>query len=247
MFDLKDKNYLIVGASSGIGKDIARFLTDECGANVVLVARRGELISQLANELNGNNYAIQYDLDDIENVKTIFEYCESNLIKLDGMVYSAGVSPLFSIAENDVKMMEKVMRINALAFAELGKYMLNDKYVNGEAAIVAISSIVSVTTTNRQSAYGASKSMLNTYVKFLAREALGRVRVNAILPGVVETEMVKHLRELSPNLDEKTKKNQPLGIIPPRKISEMVGYLLSDYAEYITGTLLIMDGGYLLK
>lgn len=247
MYNFAGKNFLVAGASSGIGRDVARYLTEECGANVALVARREDVIAQLADELQGSNLAIQYDLEDIENIEEIFKTCNNKNFKLDGMVYSAGISPLFPIAENEAKLMEKVMRVNALAFAELGKYMLNYKYVKDRAAVVAISSIVSVATTNRQSAYAASKSMLNTYVRFLAKEALGKMRVNAILPGVVETDMVRTLRSQSDNFDEKTKKNQPLGIIPPRKISEMVGFLLSESAAYVTGASFVMDGGYLLK
>lgn len=247
MLNLCDKNYIIVGASSGIGKNVAKFLTENCGANVILVARREDIITKMAYELKGDNFAIKYDLEDLENIEYIFEICHKNGYKLDGMVYSAGVSPLFNIAENDVKLMEKVMKVNVLAFVELGKYMLNDKYSNKGASIVAISSIVSLLTTNRQSVYAASKAMLNTYVRYLAKEAIGKMRVNAILPGVVETEMYLELKQKSQNLDEKTKQNQPLGIIPVEKISKMVLYLLSDDASYITGSLFNMDGGYLIR
>lgn len=247
MYDFTGKHYLIVGASSGIGKDIAQYLTENCGANVILVARRQNIISKMANELHGENYAIPYDLEDIGNIKNIFEACYDNGIKLDGMVYSAGIAPLFSIADNDTRMMERVMKVNALAFAELGKYMLDNKYVHTDASVVAISSIVSIATTNRQSAYAVSKSMLNTYVRFLAKEGLGKLRANALLPGVVETEMYMQLKEQSPNLDEKTQKAQALGIIPVSKVSKLISFLLSDDASYITGSLINMDAGYMLK
>lgn len=241
------KTFLIIGASSGIGKNTAEFLTEEMDASVVLAARRKDIITGMAKSLPGNNLAVVQDVTDLEHVGNIFEECEACGISLDGMVYSAGIAPLFSIEENDTASMLDTIKVNALAFAELGKYMLTSSCVNKDSSIVAVSSVVSLATTYRQSAYAASKAMLNTYVKYLAKEAIGRLRVNAVLPGVVETEMYQKLREQSENLDEKTRKNQPLGIIPPDKVSRLIAYLLSEDAEYITGSLFLMDGGFLLK
>lgn len=247
MEQISGRTYLIIGASSGIGKSIAEFLTRENGANVVLVARRAEIIQELAEALPGNNLAIPYDLMDLEHIGRIFECCEKEKIMLEGCVYSAGIAPLFAIKDNEMEQMMDTMKINALAFAEVGKYLLNSSCVKVGASVIAISSIVSMVTTNRQSAYAASKSMLNTYVKYFAKEALGKLRVNAVLPGIVETEMYQKLREQSENLDEKTKRNQPLGIIPVDRVSRLTAFLLSDSADYITGSFFHVDGGFLLK
>lgn len=243
----KDKTYIIAGASSGIGKNVAEYLTNEMHANVVLIARRYEMISKLAKELPGNNYAIEYDFCDVENIENIFtELCKKN-IAIDGMVYAVGIAPLFKIEDNDYDLMMRTMKVNSLAFGEAGKHMLRAECVNDNASIVAISSIVSLTTTNRQSAYAASKAMLNTYVKYLAKEALGRMRVNAVLPGTVETEMFEKLKLESPDLEKKMKINYPLGVIPKEEISKLVVFLLSDNAKHITGSLFPIDSGYMLK
>lgn len=247
MNEFSGKNFLVAGASSGIGKSTAEYLTKELGANVVLVARREEILRKLASELPGNNLAVAYDFMDLEHVGTVFDECEKAGIMLDGCVYSAGVAPLFALMENDTERMLETMTINALAFAETAKCLLKAECVKEGASVVAISSIVSMAVTNRQSAYAASKSMLNTYVKYFAKEALGKLRVNAVLPGIVETEMYQKLREQSDHLDEKTKKNQPLGIIPADRISKMAAFLLSDSADFITGSLFHVDGGFLLK
>lgn len=241
------KTFLIAGASSGIGKHMAEYLTQALGANVVLIARRTSIISEMAIELPGSNYAITYDFRDLEHVGSIFAECRQRGIYLDGLVYSAGTAPLYALKDHDTESTMDTIKVNALAFAEIAKVVLNTACMRNQASIVAISSITSLIVTNRQSAYAASKAMLNTYVKYFAKEALGKYRVNAILPGVVKTEMYQKLREQSEKLDEKTKKNQPLGIIPPEKVSRMAAYLLSEDAAYITGSLIRMDGGLLLK
>lgn len=247
MSDLKNKVYIVTGASSGIGRNIAEYLTKEMGASVVLIARRYQVVEKLAKSLPGNNYAIKFDFNNVDSVVKIFENLNDNNIKVDGLVYAAGIAPLFKIEENDYDMIMQTIKVNALAFAEFGKFMLKENCVNSHASIVAISSIVSLVTTNRQSAYASSKAMLNTYVRYLAKEAVGKMRVNAVLPGIVETEMYNQLKEESPGLEEKTKKNQPLGSIPKEQISKLVAFLLSDDAQYITGSLLAIDGGYMLK
>lgn len=247
MQDFKGKTFLIAGASSGIGKNAAEYLTQNMGANVVLVARRAQVITEMAELLPGNNYAITYDFLDLEHIGTLFAECEANNLKLDGIVYSAGIAPLYALRDQDTERTLDTVKVNALAFAEIAKGALNASCMSDQASIVAISSIVSMVTTNRQSAYASSKAMLNTYVKYFAKEALGKFRVNAVLPGVVETEMYQKLRGQSHALDEKTKQNQPLGIIPVEKISKFISYLLSEDSAYMTGSLVQMDGGFLLR
>ena len=247
MQDFAGKTFLIAGASSGIGKNAAEYLTRNTGANVVLVARRTQIITEMAHLLPGNNYALKYDFLDLEHIGTLFAACETHNLKLDGIVYSAGIAPLYALKDQDTECTLNTVKINALAFAEIAKGALNASCMSDQASIVAISSIVSMATTNRQSAYASSKVMLNTYVKYFAKEALGKFRVNAILPGVVETEMYQKLREQSRGLDVKTKQNQPLGIISVEKVSKMIAYLLSEDSAYMTGSLVQMDGGFLLR
>lgn len=154
---------------------------------------------------------------------------------------------MYALKDNDTERTMDTMKINALAFAEIAKGVLNSSCMHEQASIVAISSIVSIAVTNRQSAYAASKAMLNMYVKYFAKEALGKYRVNAILPGAVETEMYQELRKQSTDFENKMKRNYPLGVIPAEKISKLIAYLLSEDSSYITGSLFQMDSGFLLN
>lgn len=238
------RTYMIVGASSGIGKSLARYLTMEKGCNVVLVARSEDKLIQLSQELPGNNVVIPYDLKDIAHIDHIFDICAEKNVILDGLVYSAGIAPLFSIEENDSTLMQETVLVNAMAFAEIGKRMLRYECVANNASIVAVSSVVSQVVTNRQSAYAASKAMLNTYVKYLAREGINRIRVNGILPGAVETDMLKNMMSENAGLEERMRKYYPLGIIPLDRINKLITFLLSDDASNITGSLFVIDSGY---
>ena len=247
MSKLAGKTFLIAGASSGIGRNIAEYLTNVEKANVILVARREEKLVSLKETLPGQNYAFPCDLSRSENIRSLFDFLVSKEILIDGMVYCAGVAPLYKIEENNEEQTLKAIKINALGFLELGKYMISSECIKNGASIVAMSSMVSETVTNRQSVYAGSKAMLNTFVKYMAKETLGKMRVNAVLPGIVETEMYKKLSSSSVGYEENIKKNCPLGVIPPEKVSKLVTYLLSDDAEFMTGSLIVMDGGYFLK
>ena len=247
MHDLEGKTFLIVGASRGIGKNVAEYLTNVSGASVVLIARNKKQIVSMAEKLQGNNYAIQCDVTVSMDIQAVFQEMLLKGIKINGMVYCAGIAPLYKIEDNDENQTVETIKVNALGFLEMCKYMISSSCVNKNASIVAISSIVSDTVTNRQAVYAGSKAMLNTYVKYMAKETLGRMRVNAILPGAVRTDMLQKLCEESEGYEESLKKYYPLGIIPPEKISKLVSYLFSTDAEYITGSLFTMDGGYLLR
>ena len=244
--NLKGKTYLITGASSGIGKAIAEYLTINEGANVVLIARNSAVINKMADELPGDNIAFEFDLEKIEDIEKIFIYCNKNRVRLDGMVYAAGIAPLFSIEENDIKAAETTMRINAMAFLECARCFQNEVYSNNKSSIVAISSILSEVVTYRQSAYAASKVALNTYVKFLAKEFIHKMRVNSVLLSVVNTPIYEKLAKQSCNFEKNTEKKQPLGVIETLEVSEFVAFLLSEKSKYITGSLMKMDSGFTL-
>lgn len=203
------KTVLVVGASSGIGKAAAERLAD-AGASVVLVARREGVIREMAQRLPGSNLAVPCDMKDLGSIEGIFGECVRRAVRIDGAVYSAGTAPLCALKDNDIETMCDTVKVNALAFAQMAKCMLNSPCMAQGASVVAMSSVASVAISNRQSAYGSSKAMLNAYVKRFAKEALGRFRVNAVLPGAVGTQMYEELKKQSEGLEERLKRDQPL-------------------------------------
>ncbi len=240
------KNYLVIGASSGIGEACVRELASEENV-LIIVARRGEMLQSIADDLPGRIIPFVYDLHDLEHIKDIFSTCKEQDIKLDGMVYSAGIDGLWPIKANSIPKMREIMDVNCLAFAEAGKCFFSKRYSNDGASIVAISSIASIRADKGMMAYAASKAALNSIVRTMAVEfATRKIRVNAILPAGVDTPMARAKQDMMSGVCEiGHEKNQDSSeeLIPPDYIAKQVGFLLSDKSLYITGECLTVNGG----
>ena len=181
--------YLITGASSGIGAACAEKLSRD-GHTVVLVARSAEKLQQVAGTLSGTAHVFPYDLEDVTHVKTIFDFCKDHDLKLDGMVYSAGVNADVPLKVCSPDIWDRVMRVNCLAFAEMGRHFYSKRYSHDFSRMVAISSSASISCDKGMGPYSASKAALNAVVKTMAKEFIKRgILVNAILPAGVLTPM----------------------------------------------------------
>ena len=251
-------NYLILGASSGIGEACARELAADENT-LIVVARREALLQILKKELPGRIVPVAYDLQDFENLDRVFEPCEELGFKLDGMVFCAGIDGTWPVKVNDIVRMQEMMDVNCFSFIEVAKRFYKKKYSNDGASIVAISSIASKMSEACMISYSISKAALNKAVEIMAVEfSRRRIRVNAILPGGVDTPMAKEKKELLSGINsEKTEKNenkdgtgeksidtkQPFGLIDAKNIAENVKFLLSDAAEFTTGSLVVIGGG----
>lgn len=240
---MERKNILITGASSGIGKCVAEYLHSQ-GNTVILVARNEEKLNKLAKKLGDNAYIYPYDLINLKNIGEIFEFCINKGLKLDGMVHSAGINKDMPIKVNDISAMNETMTINCLSFLELGKYFCKKKVCNDNASIVALSSTASKKFGKGMSTYVASKAALNGIVKVMSKEYITRkIRVNAILPAFVKTEMMERTKEFVKELDERVSKSQQLGVIEPIQVAYLSEFLLSEKSKYITGSLIPITAG----
>lgn len=244
------KNYLILGASSGIGEACVHNLSSEA-ESMVLVGRNVDRLNALKKQYAGKTdiYPVQYDLLDLEHIKTVFEVCSENKIKLDGMVYSAGVDGTWPIKVNNTMMMQQMMTVNCFAFVEVAKTFYSKRHSNDGASIVAISSIASLTSEVGMSSYCASKAALNSYIKTMSKEFVRRkIRVNAVLPAGVSTPMAEKKGSMLAGVVSADKSDpgpdpQPFGVIPSEVIASQVQFLLSDKSIYTTGELLTISAG----
>lgn len=235
----ENKTYLITGGSSGIGLQTAKDLTSR-GAKAVIVGSDKNKLHSALEQLPEGNHGICFDFRKLENIESIFVTCAEKGIVFDGMVHCAGISPLMLVKDNDLQTMLDTFAVNYFSFMELVKYFQRDMASAATASIVAISSITASQASNRQSVYGSSKAALEETVRCLAKELMLRhIRVNAVAPGVVESEMLARLEAKSDCIAR-----SPLGIIPVAQVSRLILYLLSDDAAYMTGSIVKMDAGH---
>lgn len=246
--DLSGKNILVTGASSGIGKGIAVLLS-KLGANIIMTARNEERLKETYNELEpGNHSYYVFDLNNPDTMESMFDNICRDGLKLNGLVHSAGVSvtmPVQLLKSDDLR---NIMSVNFFSFVELVKHFSKRKYNDSGGSIVAISSISSRVGARGLTAYCASKGALESAVRSMALDlAPKKIRINAVSPGMIETRIYEGLRKLVNNNDfeEELKKRQIMGLGKPEDVAYAAAYLLSDASGFVTGTSMIVDGGYL--
>ncbi|MDY4784953.1 SDR family oxidoreductase [Pygmaiobacter massiliensis] len=239
--------YLIVGGSSGIGLSTAQALCAQ-GAHVVLAARSSERLAHAMKTLPQGNLAFSTDLSNPSRAREAFDFCREQQIILNGMLYSAGVSPLCLLADNTPELMEQTFQLNLFSFIEMTKYFQQEQFSKEGSSIVGVASIAAQGSGYRQTLYGASKAAMIAAAKLMSRELLNRkIRINTISPSATDTPLLTNLKIHSTNLEEKIRATQPLGMIPPDAVAQAIMFLLSDASSYLTGTDLVYDGGALLK
>lgn len=235
-----EKNILITGASSGIGKEISLYLAKQ-GTTVILIGRNEERLREIKEQIGDKAYTYVCDLNHTEKIRGIFDFCHENGLKLDGMVHSAGISEPMPVRSVSIQNVEETMRVNCMSFAELGKYFGGKRYSNEQASVVAISSLAATRPAMGQVSYAASKAALNSMVEVMSKEFLKRkIRVNAIMPSYVDTPMVAEGGRFGMNngIDQ-----MPLGVIEPIQIAYLTEFLLSDRSKYITGAAIPVSAG----
>ena len=250
-FSLKDKTIIVTGASSGIGKACA-ILFSSLGANLTIVGRREEMLKETFQLLSpGKHLICAYDITDFSVIKTITEQAFENSGPINGFVHSAGAEITKPLKITEPQDYKTLFDINTIAAFEFVKQITKKKYLpEGGASYVFISALISdLIGRPALTAYGASKGALIGGMKSIALELSSKkIRVNAISPGFIETEMMGKLTEnLSTSEIDKLKSNYPLGLGKPMDIAGASAFLLSDASRWVTGINLIIDGGFTAK
>jgi NAD(P)-dependent dehydrogenase (short-subunit alcohol dehydrogenase family) len=244
-FFLNNKTILVTGASSGIGRSIA-ITCSQMGAKVFITGRNEKRLTQTYIDLEGNGHEkVIADLTDLTQLKNVVE----QLPKLDGVVSNAGVVKSIITLASEPEDVNSMFKINTFAPINLIQFLLQAKKLNKNSSIVFISSISGIYCGYiGGSLYGSTKAALNGFTKALALEVASRgIRVNTINPGMVDTNLLAETSISQEQLDEDIK-NYPLKRYgKPKDVAYAVVYLLSDAAEWVTGTSLLIDGGYTLK
>lgn len=241
---MKGKNILITGASQGIGAGVAQYFS-ELGANVILVARNKEKLERVKDNLAGEALVVPCDLAENDDIEHLFETLKAEEIKLDGMVYCAGIyfCKLLKIMEKGD--LERMFRINVFGFYEMCRHFAWNSTSNKGASIVGISSYDAITREKGTSAYAMTKEAMNVQVQVLAKEFLKRrIRINTVMPALVMSKIGEDHNDWTEEEILQIKKFQPLGLIPIEDVVKAVGFLMSEDARCITGECLSISSGY---
>ncbi|SHH33150.1 3-oxoacyl-[acyl-carrier protein] reductase [Thermosyntropha lipolytica DSM 11003] len=247
-FDLKGKIALVTGASRGIGAGIARELA-KAGARVVVNYNTSrERVFKLAEDIEkegGEVLVIKADVAAFEEVEFMFSQIEKIWGEVDIIINNAGVSLRKLVTDTGEEEWDKVINTNLKGVFLCCRRALPAMIRRRYGRIINIASIWGITGASMEAAYAASKGGVIAFTKSLAREAgYSGVTVNAIAPGVIETDMLEG--ELTGEEIEDLQKEIPAGRLgKPEDIASLCLYLASDRASYINGQVITVDGGFL--
>ena len=245
-YSLKGKTILVTGASSGIGKATS----EECaklGANVIITGRNEERLEITLKALDSScgqvHHFIAADLTTPDGIESL----ASQITSVDGVSDNAGLSvgnkPIKFIKEDELAL---VMNTNTFSHVYLAKQLFKKKLLNKNASYVFTASIGGNTShVTGQALYGMSKSALDSFMKYCAVEFAGRgIRCNSVCPGMIETPLIHQDTLTDEDKVEDVKSYLLKRYGQPEEVARVNAFLLSDASSFITGTSIVVDGGY---
>lgn len=244
-FTLEHKTILVTGASSGIGLSTA-IACSKMGAKMVVTARKADSLQQTMAQLEGaDNIQILADLSIEEDVKSLVDAVPV----IDGIVFCAGqvMTLPFSFATPDK--FETLFRVNFFSSVEMLRMLLKRKKISKNASIIFISSVDGNNTFHiGNSVYSATKAAIESVVRSVALELAPKgIRLNSIRPGMIDTKLLRAGGITDEQLENNLKEYPLKRIGKPEDIANAAIYLLSDASSWVTGSSLIIDGGYTIK
>lgn len=245
-FSLEGKTILVTGASSGIGKATA-LECSKLGASIIITGRNEfrlqDVLNKLFTESGQTHQMIVADLTTEDGLETLV--CQMPI--LDGVSDNAGITngnkPIKFIKDEELM---GVLNANTLSHVRLARILFKKKLLNKNGSYVITASIGGNTShVTGQAVYGMSKSAINSFMQYCAIEFASRgIRCNSVCPGMIETPLI-HVDTLTDeDMANDTDKYLLKRYGKPEEVAKVNAFLLSDASSYMTGSSLIVDGGY---
>ncbi len=242
--NLKDKNIIVTGASSGIGKEIAITLA-QIGAQVIMIGRNKCKLDKIVAEFPNTQYYI-YDFNNTAGIEDLANNIYKMVGKVSGIVYCAGITDMRPLRLLKPENLLNVMTVNFLSYIELVRCFTRQGRYLSPMSIIGISSIASINGSKSKTAYSASKAAMDSANRCIAVELAKKdIRINSIQPSWVETDMFYKYTEIHGETDylKDSLAKQQMGLISPRDVANLAIYLLSPLSNKITGEEIKIAGG----
>ena len=242
---LKDKKILFFGTDNEISRKIVEVLIKQ-NATVLFISQNEITDVNILEKISKSFFVKDYYTS--EKIEDFFKNELINEKDFDGVIFGGGIGGVRPLKLNSIDFVRTMFDANVFSFIELMRYVSKKNFLNDGASIVGLSSVSSFKGLKSKGVYSASKAALEAAIRSFASELSARnIRVNSIQKGWISSDMnldfIKDNRTLS---DDSDLKKQLLGPIEPVELANLVVFLLSDQVKSITGTSIVLDGGYTL-
>lgn len=243
--DLSGKTALVTGASRGIGSECSKTLA-AAGARVIVNFHKSEekalALIQEIREAGGEAEPFRADIAKLDEVQGLFDHIREHCGRIDILVNNAGIIKDTLLLSMELSDWDRVLDINLKGAFLCTKFAAEMMMPQHAGKIINISSIGAIKCGRGQSNYAAAKGGLISFTKACAVELSGKgIQVNAVLPGMIETDMSRRVRKLAGDAILKSIPAGRYGL--PLDIANMVVFLASDLSDYISGQAICVDGG----
>jgi NAD(P)-dependent dehydrogenase (short-subunit alcohol dehydrogenase family) len=245
---LADKVVIVTGAASGIGRASAKLFARN-GAKVVVAdideTRGKETVETIVQSENAEAIFVKTDVSRMSNAENCVNATVDKFGRVDCLFNNAGINPTGTATDTPEELWNRVIDINLKGIFAMSKFAIPEMRKVGKGSIVCTASVDGILAIYNEAAYIASKGGIIALTKSMALDfAQDGIRVNCVLPGAIRTPLLEKFLAENPSVGDQSKGHALGRIGEPEEVGNVAMFLLSDYASFVTGAAVPVDGGY---